>query len=154
MFSTKFKKSLKKIQKQNKNIDDLLDVIDRLAFKEELDQKYRNHKLIDDKNYKNCYETNFGEKSGEFYTQKVYIDGELVYDGDYNKEQWDDFINKYLSNLKYFCIGRSSMSDDGSWWYSKMNAYCLRLYSRGLTEEEVRANYEKATKYHSLLESE
>ncbi len=56
MFSTKFKKSLKKIQKQNKNIDDLLDVIDRLAFKEELDQKYRNHKLIDDKNYKNCYE--------------------------------------------------------------------------------------------------
>ena len=56
VFSTKFKKSLKKIQKQNKNIDDLLDVIDRLAFKEELDQKYRNHKLIDDKNYKNCYE--------------------------------------------------------------------------------------------------
>ncbi len=109
---------------------------------------------VDKENYKNCYETNFGEKSGEFYTQKVYIDGELVYDGDYNKEQWDDFINKYLSNLKYFCIGRSSMSDDGSWWYSKMNAYCLRLYSRGLTEEEVRANYEKATKYHSLLESE
>ena len=56
VFSTKFKKSLKKIQKQNKNIDDLLDVIDRLAFKEELDQKYRNHELIDDKNYKNCYE--------------------------------------------------------------------------------------------------
>ena len=49
VFSTKFKKSLKKIQKQNKNIDDLLDVIDRLEFKEELDQKYRNHKLIDDK---------------------------------------------------------------------------------------------------------
>ena len=56
VYSTKFKKSLKKIQKQNKNIDELLDVIDKLAFKEELDKKYRNHKLIDDKNYNNCYE--------------------------------------------------------------------------------------------------
>lgn len=37
VFSSKFKKSLKKIQKQNKNIDELLDVIDKLAFKEELD---------------------------------------------------------------------------------------------------------------------
>ena len=56
VYSTKFKKSLKKIQKQNKNIDELLDVIDKLAFKEELESKYKNHKLIDDKNYKNCYE--------------------------------------------------------------------------------------------------
>ena len=56
VFSKKFKKSLKKIQKQNKNIDELLDIIDKLAFKEELDLKYRNHKLIDDKDYKNCYE--------------------------------------------------------------------------------------------------
>ena len=56
VYSTKFKKSLKKIQKQNKNIDELLDVIDKLAFKEELESKYKNHKLINDKNYKNCYE--------------------------------------------------------------------------------------------------
>lgn len=55
VFSTKFKKSLKKIQK-NKNIDELLDVIDKLALKEELDPKYKNHKLIDDKHYKNCNE--------------------------------------------------------------------------------------------------
>ena len=56
VFSSRFKNALKKIQKQNKNIDELLDVIDKLAFKEELDPKYRNHKLIDDNNYKNCYE--------------------------------------------------------------------------------------------------
>ncbi len=56
VYSTKFKKSLKKIKKQNKSIDELLDVIDLLALKEELDPKYRNHKLIDDKNYKNCME--------------------------------------------------------------------------------------------------
>ena len=56
VYSAKFKKSLKRILKQGKNIDELKDVLDKLAFKEELDSKYRNHKLIDDKKYKNCYE--------------------------------------------------------------------------------------------------
>ena len=56
IFSTKFKKSLKKMNKQNKNIDELLDIVDKLAAKEELDPKYKNHKLIDDKNFKNCNE--------------------------------------------------------------------------------------------------
>ena len=44
------------MQKQNKNISELLDIIDILAIKEKLDPKYHNHKLIDDKNYKNCFE--------------------------------------------------------------------------------------------------
>lgn len=56
VYSTKFKKALKKFNKQDKNIDELLDVIDKLAFKEELEPKYRNHNLINDKYYKNCGE--------------------------------------------------------------------------------------------------
>ena len=56
VYSTKFKKSLKKILKQGKNINELKIVIDKLALNEELDPKYRIHKLIDDKNYKNCSE--------------------------------------------------------------------------------------------------
>lgn len=56
VFSTKFKKSLKKLKKQNKDIDELLDIVDKLSIKEELEPKYRNHKLIDDKHYKNCFE--------------------------------------------------------------------------------------------------
>ncbi len=40
------KKSFKKITKLNKDIDILLNVIDRLAHKEELDVTYNNHKLI------------------------------------------------------------------------------------------------------------
>lgn len=55
VYSTKFKKSLKKMLKQWKNIDELKIVLDKLTEKEELEPKYRNHKLIDDKNYKNCY---------------------------------------------------------------------------------------------------
>ena len=32
VFSSKFKKSLRKIQKQNKNIEELLDVIDKTSI--------------------------------------------------------------------------------------------------------------------------
>ena len=56
VYSTKFKKSLKKIYKQNKDTKELFDVIDKLACKKDLEKKYKNHKLIDDKYYKKCYE--------------------------------------------------------------------------------------------------
>lgn len=55
-YSSKFKKNLKKILKQGKDINKLLDVVDKLANKEELEPRYRNHRLIDDKYYKNCGE--------------------------------------------------------------------------------------------------
>ena len=56
VYSTKFKKSLKKILKQGKDIDKLEYIVLKLANKEDLDLKYRNHKLIDDKYFKNCFE--------------------------------------------------------------------------------------------------
>ena len=96
-------------------------------------------------------ENKFGGK-GNFYKQTVYLDGNVLYEGNYNKIQWDDFVNSDLNNLKYFCIGRSSQSGAGLWHYSKMNAYCLRLYSKALSEDEVHKNYEKSVEYHSLLE--
>ena len=34
----------------------MLDIIDKLSIKEELDPKYRNHQLVNDKHYKDCYE--------------------------------------------------------------------------------------------------
>ena len=91
-----------------------------------------------------------GEK-GKFYNQIVYINGKKVTEGYYNKELWDCFRNEEISELNYFCIGRSSMNQDSYWHYSKMNAYCLRLYSRALTDDEVRKNYDKAVTYHDLL---
>ena len=55
-FSSKFKKQLKKMIKQDKDINKLLLVITLLANKEALDVKYKDHQLIDDKTYKNCRE--------------------------------------------------------------------------------------------------
>ena len=56
VYSTKFKKDLKKVLKQGKNIDDLEKVVFSLANKEELDPKYKNHKLINDKYFQDCFE--------------------------------------------------------------------------------------------------
>lgn len=55
-YSALFKKSLKKVSKQSKNLDKLFDVVEKLANSEVLDEKYKDHSLIDDKYYKNCRE--------------------------------------------------------------------------------------------------
>lgn len=55
-FTSNFKKQHKKAKKQGKDLGKLYEVISKLANDEELDSKYKNHDLIDDKRYKNCKE--------------------------------------------------------------------------------------------------
>ena len=54
--TTRFKSDYKKIRKQKKDINKLIEVLEVLANGEELDGKYRNHKLINDKTFKDCQE--------------------------------------------------------------------------------------------------
>ncbi len=56
IFSTKFKRQYKKIKRQNKDLDELFNVIDILSKKEKLPTKYKDHLLINDKYYKDCRE--------------------------------------------------------------------------------------------------
>ncbi len=53
-YSKEFKKSLKKVIKQGKNIDKLLIVVDMLLKKQRLDFRYRDHQLYSDKRFKDC----------------------------------------------------------------------------------------------------
>ena len=55
-YTTKFKGELKKILKQGKDPQILLEVVTKLANLEELEPKYRNHNLINDKTYRDCSE--------------------------------------------------------------------------------------------------
>ena len=55
-FSSDFKKKYKKIKKQGKDINKLKEIIKHLANLEDLEPKYRNHMLNDNKYYKNCGE--------------------------------------------------------------------------------------------------
>ena len=54
--SNKFRKQLKNIAKQGKDIEKINIVIKKLANGEVLEEKYRNHKLVDNKYYRNCQE--------------------------------------------------------------------------------------------------
>lgn len=55
-YSKNFKKQLKKVIKQGKNIDKLLNVVEILSKGKVLDIKYKDHILIDNKYYRNCRE--------------------------------------------------------------------------------------------------
>ncbi len=56
VLSSTFKKQYKKVGKQGKNLKKLKVVINKLANGEILEQKYKDHGLINDKYYKNCRE--------------------------------------------------------------------------------------------------
>lgn len=55
-YTSRFKKEFKKILKQGKDENKLLELLNLLANDIELEQKYRNHKLINDKTFKDCFE--------------------------------------------------------------------------------------------------
>ena len=55
-YSKSFKKQLKKITKQGKDIDKLLAIVEKLSKGQKLEQKYKDHALNDNKYYQNCRE--------------------------------------------------------------------------------------------------
>ena len=55
-FTSSFKKSLKKVLTQVKEFKKIKTIIVKLANKEELEIKYKNHELNDNKKFKNCKE--------------------------------------------------------------------------------------------------
>lgn len=89
------------------------------------------------------------DTSQDEYKHTLYVNGKKLYDGRLNNKYWEKFVNNEINDLKYFCIGRSSMSNAGWWHYSKMKAYSVKLYNRGLNEQEVQDNYNKAVAYHN-----
>ena len=53
-YTTEFKKDYKKIKKQNENIEKLKTIIEQLASGNKLQEKYKDHKLNDNKRFKDC----------------------------------------------------------------------------------------------------
>ena len=54
IYSNSFKKDLKKIIKQGKDINKLEEIVKKLAQKEPLNVKYKDHALYNDKRFKDC----------------------------------------------------------------------------------------------------
>lgn len=55
-FTSRFKKDFKRVQSQGKNINELKDVMNKLAKKEKLEEKYKDHPLHGNyKGYRDCH---------------------------------------------------------------------------------------------------
>lgn len=54
--TTEFKKRLKRMSKRGKDLSKLVLVVNKLAQEEILEDRYKNHRLINDKYYTDCYE--------------------------------------------------------------------------------------------------
>lgn len=74
-YSKNFKKALKKLIRQDKNIDKLLDVVDTLSKKQPLDQKYKDHALHNDKGFKDCRDCHIEPDWVLIYK---YLDDEII----------------------------------------------------------------------------
>jgi len=74
-YTNKFKKQIRKILKQKKDEQLLLEIITKLANLEELEPKYKNHNLINDKIYKDCSECHL---KPDWLLIYKYIDDKLV----------------------------------------------------------------------------
>ena len=72
---TTFKKQLKKISKQGKDLNKLKYVLIKLANGEQLEEKYHNHRLNNDRYYRDCYECHIEPNWLLIYT---YLETELV----------------------------------------------------------------------------
>ncbi len=92
------------------------------------------------------------EKKGETFTQTFYENGstENSLTGSLNKTLMEDF---YGTQAKLLTIGAMEHGGDGNTGdlasLGKLKAKCFRLYNRGLTDTEVKANYDKTTYYHN-----
>lgn len=73
--SNKFNKQLKKVIKQGKDIKKLSTVVKKLANGEMLEQKYKDHALIDNKYYRNCRECHI---EPDWLLVYKYKDNELI----------------------------------------------------------------------------
>ena len=74
-YTSDFKKNYKKIKKQGKDVEKLKYVISKLANGLELEEKYKNHMLYDNKYYKNCGECHI---EPDWLLVYQYVKGELI----------------------------------------------------------------------------
>lgn len=74
-YTNNFKKQYKKIKKQGKDLNKLYEVIEKLANGKQLELKYKNHNLINDKTYKDCSECHI---TPDWLLVYKYIDNNLI----------------------------------------------------------------------------
>ena len=74
-YTKEFKKSIKKLTKQGKNIDKLLNIVDKLSKGIPLEIKYRDHALYNDNRFQNCRDCHI---EPDWVLKYKYLDENLI----------------------------------------------------------------------------
>ena len=74
-YTNLFKKQYKKVMKQGKNKEKFLEILGVLANGEKLEEKYKDHLLVDNKYFKNCRECHI---TPDWLLVYKYIEIELI----------------------------------------------------------------------------
>lgn len=74
-YTKEFKKSIKKITKQEKKIDKLLNVVDMLSKRIPLEARYHDHALYNDSRFQNCRDCHIEPDWVLIYK---YLDNDLI----------------------------------------------------------------------------
>ena len=74
-YTKEFKKSIKKITKQGKKIDKLLNVVDMLSKRIPLEARYHDHALYNDSRFQNCRDCHIEPDWVLIYK---YLDNDLI----------------------------------------------------------------------------
>lgn len=70
-----FQKNFKKVVRQGKDINKFKNILSKLANKEKLEQKYKDHKLTDNKYFKDCRECHI---EPDWLLVYKYLDDKLI----------------------------------------------------------------------------
>lgn len=73
--TNKFNKQLKKVIKQGKDIEKLITIVEKLADGKQLDARYKDHALVDNKYFKNARECHI---EPDWLLVYKYVEEELI----------------------------------------------------------------------------
>ena len=86
--------------------------------------------------------------------ETLYINGMCQATTRIGEEYWKDFLKTLeVSKPNEICIGRGSMDSAYHKHYTAMNCYTMRIYSRALSDDEIKENYKMSVAYHNFLEN-
>ena len=74
-YTGNFKSGYKRVKKQGKDVSRLKYIVEKLANGLELEEKYKNHMLINSRHYQNCWECHI---EPDWLLVYQYIDDELI----------------------------------------------------------------------------
>ena len=86
--------------------------------------------------------------------ETIYMDGVKGASSGIGEEYWQSFLSSLRENEpNKIWIGRGRMDTTYQLHYTEMNCYTMRIYSRALSDDEIKENYKMSVAYHNFLEN-